>query len=1441
MEYPWAQKVWFKRFSVLILLLLAASVLASNARANTNRSTYIPYDYSWVWAPDFKLIAFDQIHQQIFVAWTALDRIDVLSSSDYHTIQTIVVPSPSSLDLSPDGTTLAVATSSAHIQFFDSGTFVKTSDIVFPDSALGITAFVFAGNGNAFVRAGEGLSTGGGITAYWNHVTNSFSNESNAEGATGPYQTTGPLARSGDYSRIMLGDATSGGSVQIIDGNTGAILQQLAYGGYILGLAANKDASRYAVCAEPAGLADFLIILDSNFNEIYQDAAGCIGIAFSADGNTLYRDVGGDTQGIDMTTFSTKDTTNYFSQQSSGYSTQWQVADGTGMVYGLNPNTPNDVIFVVVDTTAASTPAIPPISDPVHILRVIDNIGSPQGGDMIRILCTGADSVGQSSVSVTIGGAAATGVTVTQVGAFPTLPNLRWVTVKTPPGTSGRVDVTLTAAGKSDTVSDGFQYARSVKLFPFSSSPNFLLYDSGRQKLYAAHKDQVEVVDPIAQQVLTPIVPASGKLANSQFAGLSLSPDGNRLYVADAGANLIHEIDLAHPGAGTSLDPTKAVGSSMTLTPGRIFETSTGALVGSDVGGNLFTIDPTSGTGSWLKDSTGSQLGGHTWNTTNKGSRVFISRDGDGLIWSTIGLWDASTSTFLSSMNETEWIVEASANEDGTVIAAGGSTPGIADSNAEIADFNLNTVGFIMQHFDSAMPTGTPSFFLHPSGALLYKAGSSAVGGSVEIDDVNQWQSTANITFPEPFVTSYSPFTDHMLTTDNTGRYLFGVTNSGITMMVLDTVPLSIGNVQPPFGQPAGGQTVTIRGSGFESGAVVSLGGVQSATTFVDENTLTVVVPALPSGWQDVAAANSNGDSYTARGIFQILATQPTPLITGFSPASAILSLSEEPLPITIIGSGFDDYDTVEINGELVDSAFIDSNHIQATIPYQLTGQTGSVPFTVASPYTGSSNILSIPLVNPVPAIDSLFPATLATGSSVARFDVYGKNFVAGSIAQWNGQNLATSVAGGVISNGEELLIASVPGNLLTSSGTAAINVVNPAPGGGTSNASSLDISPAHPVVSYPTTIDFGSVLLNTPSTQTIQLANAGSANYTVTSIAVGSTLFSVQPYICNNIGFTPGSNYCIFQLNFSATTVGLASTTLTIADNTAGSPHTIPVTATGTQTLVPAVTLLSIDALGQPVSATVNGTATFGGPNVPAVAWVEYGTDPTLSAFSKSAQWSFTGDGAPLSGSITGLTPATTYAARLVVQTSGGTGKSNIGRFATIAAWPEVNLTLATGTSNVATITAGQTATYQLLVWDGGNGYTGTASISCSGAPTGSACVVTPANIAFGLNGAPVSVTVTTTRSSSAALRRRGKNLVLAAGLWIAIAIAGSKKRLRSSLLICLTALAFSACSCGGGSSGSSSGPPPPPSTPAGTYYLTVSASAGGAQTSYLLTLNVN
>ncbi len=478
--------------------------------------------------------------------------------------------------------------------------------------------------------------------------------------------------------------------------------------------------------------------------------------------------------------------------------------------------------------------------------------------------------------------------------------------------------------------------------------------------------------------------------------------------------------------------------------------------------------------------------------------------------------------------------------------------------------------------------------------------------------------------------------------------------------------------------------------------------------------------------------------------------------------------------------------------------------------------------------------------MNPVPLIDFLAPPTLVVGSSSSKFTVYGKNFVSGSVVEWNGASLPTVVVGGSSGNGDSPLIVTVPGNLLASSGTATITVSNPSPGGGTSGAASINISTAHPVVYYPSSIGFGTVLADVTETQTIYLENVGSANYMVSSLATGNTALSAQESNCNNVGFVYPSNECTIQVSFLPTTAGTVNTTLSITDNTAGSPHIIPVTAVVTQTLTPIVNLLSINALGQPISATLNGTDSIGGPNVPAVAWIEYGTDPTLSTFSKSDQWTFTGDAAPLSGTLNGLSPATTYAARFAVQTAGGTGKFNIQQFATIAAWPEVNLSLAAGASNVATISAGQTATYQLVISDGGNGYVGTASLSCTGAPAGGTCSVTPGSPSVGLNGTTLTITVTTTGSTSAAMEL-ARGSLFAFGLLLAwMGTIPSKKRRRLGLVLCLAAMMLCVGSCGGGGA-ASSGPPPVTPTPSGSYYLQVSASAATAQTSYLLTLNVN
>ena len=263
----------------------------------------------------------------------------------------------------------------AHMVFLNTVTYAKINDVVVPNTIFGIGAILYLANSNAMVRGTSISSTGGGATQFWNAASNAFNDT--APGTTTGYQTSGPMARSGDYTKVILGDATSAGNLQIIDGTSGAIVWSTetsgaGYGGYIEAVAINNDASKFAVCAEPAGAGQILLILDSSFDEVYQDEAGCLGMIFSGDGETLYRDVSinstGYTQALNMSTYAQTNQPNYQTTQTANsppLSTLWQTADSTGMVYGLFPAAQGEdgvtlrAQWVALDMAAGTAPPEP--------------------------------------------------------------------------------------------------------------------------------------------------------------------------------------------------------------------------------------------------------------------------------------------------------------------------------------------------------------------------------------------------------------------------------------------------------------------------------------------------------------------------------------------------------------------------------------------------------------------------------------------------------------------------------------------------------------------------------------------------------------------------------------------------------------------------------------------------------------------------------------------------------------------------------------------------------------------------------------------------------------------------------------------------------------------------------------------------------------------------
>jgi hypothetical protein len=106
------------------------------------------------------------------------------------------------------------------------------------------------------------------------------------------------------------------------------------------------------------------------------------------------------------------------------------------------------------------------------------------------------------------------------------------------------------------------------------------------------------------------------------------------------------------------------------------------------------------------------------------------------------------------------------------------------------------------------------------------------------------------------------------LAIDENGQRLFALTSSGVTVIQLANVPLGIGSLNPASGSTAGGTAVTLRGSGFQSGTKLTIGGKSVSVSVKDMNTLSFVTPVLSAGTQQIVLTNANGETTSLDAAF---------------------------------------------------------------------------------------------------------------------------------------------------------------------------------------------------------------------------------------------------------------------------------------------------------------------------------------------------------------------------------------------------------------------------------------------------------------------------------------------------------------------------------------------------------------------------------------------
>ncbi len=390
---------------------------------------------------------------------------------------------------------------------------------------------------------------------------------------------------------------------------------------------------------------------------------------------------------------------------------------------------------------------------------------------------------------------------------------------------------------------------------------------------------------------------------------------------------------------------------------------------------------------------------------------------------------------------------------------------------------------------------------------------------------------------------------------------------------------------------------------------------------------------------------------------------------------------------------------------------------------------------------------------------------------------------------------------------------------------------------------SGTGIQPAAPMIS-PASLQFSPQAIGSPSAaQPITLTAEGTAPLTISSVTASGDFAET-----NTCGSTVAvGSSCSISVVFTPQAPGVRNGQITISDNAPNTPQTISVTGTATGPFA-ALSPGSLQFNPQPfdtISATQPVTLTNTGTSALNISQIDMSADfgqtnNCGSTISPAATCTISVSFSPTAvgqryGSLELI--YNSLAAPPVVQLT-GTGT--------------VSLSPASGSSGSATVTAGQTATYQLNILP--QNFSGTVALSCAPvtAIPNANCSVTPNPVMTnGTTTSVVTVSAATAAYNAMSMSDRARRFLgpgayqlrIRTGLLyllIALGIAVTSLKVRRIPLALTTALIIGMLIAGCASSYTPSSSGGSAGTPAGTYQLLVTATSGGVSSMTTLTLIV-
>ena len=240
--------------------------------------------------------------------------------------------------------------------------------------------------------------------------------------------------------------------------------------------------------------------------------------------------------------------------------------------------------------------------------------------------------------------------------------------------------------------------------------------------------------------------------------------------------------------------------------------------------------------------------------------------------------------------------------------------------------------------------------------------------------------------------------------------------------------PPTVIGITPSSGYTSGGNSVTVGGTNFVSGATFALGGIPATNvTFLSSTSLSGLAPAQAAGTVFVSVTNPDGQNGVASNGYTYV--NPYPTISSISPTSGRASGGTA---IAITGTGFLTNATVSLGGSAATVTSLTATQIQATTTSHTAG---TVNVVVTNTDGKSATLTNGYTYNAQPTISFIAPSAGGWPAGGQPFTINGTGFMAG----------ATVTFGGVAATGLSIQPTQITGTYPAhAAGQVTVTVTNP-------------------------------------------------------------------------------------------------------------------------------------------------------------------------------------------------------------------------------------------------------------------------------------------------------------------------------------------------------------------------------------------------------------